>query len=201
MEDKAVISSALLVKTKDRSPIELALERAGKPAAKFAAVDPSTWSSDTLLAAFIELAKIKDDAKAWLKRVESAVTELEPVVVDYFEAEDKQKDTRRGRTIYRRRELWPKILKQDLEEDLPEDASKELVAATDEIARMRVVDALLGDEETKHLVKATYNGNTLRSWILNDLRIDPETMMPIVPEHLEGKLGVVEKYRAAVNKS
>lgn len=200
MEDTKVVASSSieLAETKDRTPVELALERAGKTAGE---LPPAAWPSDTLLAAFVELAKIKDAAKTWLKRVEAAVAELEPVVVDYFDAEDKQKDTRRGRTIYRRRELWPKIFKEDLEEGLPPDASKELLASVDEAARQRLIEALAGDPETEHLVKAAYNSNTLRSWILNDLKEDPETLMPIVPEHLEGRLGVVEKWRATVLKS
>lgn len=179
------------------NPVELALERAGKADA------PATerWSSDTLLATFVELAKIREDAEAWLKHVKAALTELELLVVQHFDDEDKQRETRRGRTIFMRRELWPKIFAEDLEESLPPDASKELKASVAEAARNRLIEALAADPQTEHLVKSTYNGNTLRSWILNDLEVDPETLMPIMPEHLEGKLGVVEKLRATVLKS
>ena len=183
---------------KELSPVELALRRAGK-AGKHGPDEP--WDSDTLLATYVELAKERESAKAWLKRVEAAKDALEPDVVTYFEEEEKQKDTRRGRTIYIAREVWPKIVADDLEEALPPGASKELRAEVAERAKLRLIEALQGDPETEHLVRATYNGQTLRSWILKDLPEDPETFMPIIPDHLEGKLGAVEKNRAKVLKS
>ncbi len=199
MEDKVVVSSSLeLAETKDRTPTEIALERAGKRAGGLL---PPAWPPDTLLAAFVELAKLKEAAKLWLKRVEAAFADLEQPVLDYFDEEEKDGDKRRGRNIVRRRELWPKIVKDDLEEGLPPDASKELLAAVDEQARARLIEALAADPLTEHLVKSTYNGNTLRSWVLSDLQTDPETLMPVVPEHLEGKMTVVEKWRASVLKA
>lgn len=186
---------------RERTPLEIALVRAGRPALASGGQDRTTWDTDTLLAVFVELQKMREDADRWAKRVKAALDELEQPVIDYFDQEEKKGDKRRGRNIVLRREVWPKIVKDDLEENLPPDASKELLASVDEQARARLIEALAADPQTEHLVKSTYNGNTLRSWVLSDLQIDPETLMPVVPEHLKGMMTVVEKWRASVLKT
>ena len=187
-----------MVESTDLGAVDLALVRVG--VAKTIGPDDA-WDGDTLLAVYVELAKIRDSAKAWLKHVEAAFHTLEPDVCEYFDKHEKQKDTRRGRTISIAHETWPKIIAEDLESMLPPDASKEAKADVAEVARARLVEALAGDPDTEHLVKSTFNSTTIRSWILNDLPTDPETLLPVIPEHLEGRLGVVEKDRAKVLKA
>lgn len=185
----------------ERSPVELALERVGRPELQLSStVDPSSWKSETLFAVYVELAKLRDVAKVWLKRVQAALDDLEPDVCDFFEEHEWKGVDARGRRISKVTETWPKIIAKDLEDALPPDASKELKAEVAERARQRLIEALAADPQTEHLVKESYNGNTLRSWLLNDLETDPETLLPIIPEHLEGKLEAVEKLRARVTK-
>lgn len=173
-------------------PIDEAFDRIGKERVK------PPWNPDLMMALFIELSRIKDEANAWLKRVQKAFDEVETDVVDYFKEEGKQKDTRRGRTVYLAREIWPRILDEDLMTGLPEGASKELVAEHRELARQRLIEALARDPTTEHLVRSTYNNQTLRSFILHDCEEDPETLEKVIPEHLRGMLGVSERYRAKV---
>ncbi len=187
-----------MVESTDLGPVELALKRVG--VADTIGPDDA-WDSDTLLAVYIELAKIRDGAKAYLKHVEAAYHGLETNVCEYFDKHEIQKDTRRGRTISISTEKWPKIIAEDLELMLPPNASKEAKDGVKEVARARLVEALAADPDTEHLVKSTFNSTTLRSWILSDLPIDPETLLPVIPEHLEGRLGVVEKDRAKVLKA
>lgn len=186
--------------THGRTPVEIALERCGKREA-VGDEPPTKWTRDALLSTFVELAKLREAADAWQKKCKASLDVFEEIVADYFEEEEIDGDKRRGRNIVRRRELWPKIEKDDLQEGVPDDASDELLAAIAEQARSRLIEALSQDPQTEHLVKSTFNHNTLRSWVRNDLPVDPETLMPVVPEHLKGKLAVVEKWRVSVLKT
>lgn len=159
------------------------------------------WNTDLMMALYIELSKIRDEAKSWEKQVSSAFGVVEEDVVEYFKQEGKQKDTRRGRTVYLSKETWPKIMDEDLMGGLPEGSSKELIAETRERARQRLIEALAQDPTTEHLVRETYNSQTLRSYLLNDCEDDPETLEKVIPEHLQGMLGVSERWRAKVLRS
>ena len=159
------------------------------------------WNTDLMMALYIELSRIRDEAKSWEKQVSAAFGAIEEDVVEYFKQEGKQKDTRLGRTVYLAKETWPKIIDEDLMGGLPEGASKELVAETREQARQRLIEALAADPTTEHLVRETYNSQTLRSYLLHDCDEDPETLEKVIPEHLDGLLGVSEKWRAKVLRS
>ena len=173
-------------------PIDEAFDRLGKERTK------PPWDTDLMMALYIELSKIRDEANSWQKRVQAAFEEVETDVVDYFKEEGKQRDTRRGRTVYLAKELWPRILDEDLMAEVPDEASKELVTEMRERARQRLIEALATDPTTEHLVRSTYNNQTLRSFILNDCEEDPETLEKVIPEHLQGLLGVSERWRAKV---
>lgn len=179
----------------EMEPIDEAFDRLGKERTEL------PWASDLMMALYIQLSKIKDEANAWAKRVQAAYDAVEPDVVDYFKNEGKQSDKRQGRTVYLAKELWPRINDEDLMGSLPEDASKELIAETRERARARLIEALAADPTTEHLVKSSYNNQTLRSYILHDCEEDPETLEKVIPEHLEGLLGVSERWRAKVLRS
>lgn len=151
---------------------------------------------DEALTVYIEASKIKDELDSKLKELSRLTSALEPAIIEYFKEKGQQRVTRNGRTVYLARELWPKVIPDGLEGATDPDA----IVAAEERGRAMLIDALGSDPETQHLVKATYNHQTLRSFILNDCE-EGEDGLPIIPDHLKGKLGVSEVFKAKVLKS
>jgi hypothetical protein len=160
--------------------------------AEIAAIPP-----DDALTLYIETAKLIDDLEQKTKELKKINTTLEPLLIEYFKDKGQQRVTRNGRTVYLARELWPKVVADDLTAGLTDERD---VSEADERAKSRLVDALANDPETSHLVKSSYNTMTLRSFILNDCE-EGDDGMPTIPEHLKGKLGVTEVFKAKVLRS
>jgi len=152
---------------------------------------------DEAVSVYIEASKIKDELEQKLKELSRLSSAIEPEIIKYFTEKGQQRVTRNGRTLYLAREIWPKIVDDDLVSGLSDERA---IDDAKERARARLIEALGTDPETKHLVKATYNHQTLRSYILNDVETG-EDGLPIMPEHLKGKLGVTEVFKAKVLKS
>jgi hypothetical protein len=159
------------------------------------------WDSDTTLAVYIELSKIRDKLDADLKKTKAHLSYLEDIVVEYFMEQGIQRVTRAGRTIMLTTETWPKIVKDDLLRELGDDPSKADLKTIDEVGRQRLVEALANDPTTSHLVKSAYNHKTLQSFVLNELHMDPETLEYVIPEHLAGLLSVSMRHRAKIRRS
>lgn len=184
--------------TMEEQVSEASAQTATEKAYKAAGVDPSIQASlvpdDDALTLYIEASKLIDFHEQQVKELKKLTGAIEPAMIEYFKAKGTQKITRNGRTVYLAREIWPKILDSDLTEGITDEG---VLATAKETARSRLIEALAGDEETKHLVSATYSHMTLRSFILNDCQ-EGDDGLPIIPEHLRGKLGVAEQFRAKV---
>ena len=164
---------------------------------KDARIDDLAARPDDAVSVYIEASKLKEDLEQKLKELSRLSSAIEPYIIDYFNEKGQQRVTRAGRTLYLAREIWPKIIDSDLTEGLTDDRA---LSDASERGRARLIEALGADPETKHLVKATYNHQTLRSFILNDLETG-EDGLPVMPEHLKGKLGVSEVFKAKVLRS
>jgi 6-pyruvoyl-tetrahydropterin synthase len=157
---------------------------------------------DDALTVYIEASKMLDDLEAKSKELKKLTSQIEPALIDYFKEKGQQRVTRNGRTVYLARELWPKVVDDDLKKVLAEKGvtDDKAFSAAEEVARARLIEALTNNPETAHLVKASYNHMTLRSFILNDCP-EGEDGMPTIPEHLKGKLGISEVFKAKVLRS
>lgn len=162
---------------------------------------PEEVPPDDAITLYIEAVKLRDDLDSKLKEIGRLTSTLEPSIIEYFKEKGQQRVTRGGRTVYLARELWPAVGMNDLIDAAGglgnvDDAT---LATIQETARARLIEALATDPETKHLVKAAYNHQTLRSFILADCP-EGDDGLPIIPEHLKGKLGVTEVFKAKVLK-
>lgn len=166
-----------------------------------AGIDPSASltavSDDKKLTLYIEAAKLRDELDQKSKELQKLLATLEGDIIEYFKQNGQQRVTRGGRTVYLARELWPKVVDDDL---MVGDLDDKAIASAQEQARSRLIEALANDPETKHLVKASYNHQTLRSYILQDLE-EGDDGLPVIPEHLRGKLGVAEQFKAKLLRS
>lgn len=139
-------------------------------------------------------------AKDYEARAKAAKVELERVgamVIEDFMAVGEQSRNRRGRTVYLRKEEWPK-----LNYAVPPGVEDESVLADAEAsAKDRLVAALAGDPRTAFLVKPGYNTQSLRSWMLRECPVDDATMKRVIPDFLAESLTVSEQFKVAVRKS
>lgn len=159
-------------------------------------IDEVAAKPDEAISVYARAAAIREELERKSKEVSRLMSQLEPDIIRYFTEKGQQRVTRLGRTVYLARELWPKILTGD-----PVDPSNEAaVEAAAKNGRMMLVDALAGDPQTAHLVSPSYNHQTLRSFLLNDCELGDDDL-PVIPEHLKGKLGVSEVFKAKVVKS
>lgn len=152
---------------------------------------------DRAISAMIMLSRIEDELEARLKIVKRACDSIQDRIMEYCVGNQQQKVTRFGHTLYLSHEVWPAIDASDLTEGV-EDT--DAIAAAEVEAKSRLLEALSADPKTRHLVKPSLNWQTLRGFINNDCDKD-ENDKPVIPEHLVGKLRVVEKVRAKVRKS
>lgn len=173
------------------SDLSLAFENAGLTSKNIDELHP-----DDALSLYIEVVKLKDSLDLRVKELGKIASSIEPEIIAYFQEKGQQKVTRNGRTVYLAREIWPKVIDSDLSDSAISEEQREVAANA---AKSRLVDALANDPMTSHLVKASYNHQTLRSFMLNDL--EQEDGVPIIPEHLQGKLGISEVFKAKVLKS
>ena len=156
--------------------------------------------NDDRVAIYAEASKIRNRLKNDMTRLQRMIDTLEPEIVDRFQSLGQERVTLRGVTIYLARELWPKVLDDGLVPDGVDldDLTDDQRSGLQNSARDRLISALSSDPQTEHLVKQSYNHQTLRSFLLHECEENPDTMLPDVPEHLNGILGVTEKYRARV---
>jgi len=170
---------------------ELAFENS-----KLAVVSLDKLTADQAITLTIEATKLKQQYEAKVKEMDSAISTLQGIIIEYFQLNNQTKVSRNGRTLYLARELWPKAIPDKCNgASTPEE-----LEAADERGKALLIEALKNDPETEHLVKTTYNSQTLRSFILNDCP-EGDDGMPVMPEHLKGKLGVSEVFKAKVIKS
>lgn len=171
-----------------RDPLRHALLEIGVPLDQFPAegeegqfIDQLDLNPDRMMDLMIALDQLKRRYKVLGEITAELKERLAKGVVEYFEDNEKDKEPRRGRTIYRATERWPKIL-----------GSKD-----------RLVAAMRADPTTNHLVNENFNTNSLRSFLLKDcLAFDEQTGEERIeiPEHLEGLLGVSEVVKIKVLK-
>lgn len=154
-------------------------------------------TDDERIDVLIELAKLKEDAEKREKAARAEIEALTDPIVKYFQEKGQQKVSRRGKTVYLAREIWPKILDDDLLEGLGEDASKEEISEARARATDRLIEALTGDPQTEHLARVTVNHATLRSFLLNDCGRD-ENDLPVIPEHLAKALTSSEQFKVKI---
>jgi hypothetical protein len=147
---------------------------------------------DQRLAIYAEATKLRNSLKAHVAMLQKVTDSLEPEIVERFQSLGQQSVSLRGVTVYLAREVWPKVLDDGLSDGPDADAAS--------AARDRLVEALSSDPQTDYLVRKSYNHQTLRGFLLNECEEDPDTMLPEIPEHLAGILGVSERYRARVLK-
>jgi len=171
-----------------------------------AGLDPDSkdelLSGDELIDFYIELANIQKAAANAEKSASAAMKTISGDIIKHFAEHGQERVSRRGRTLYIARELWPKVLsdeiadelRQTLGEDYSDEEIGKMAAAT---AKERLIAALRESPDTEHLVSETYNSQTLRGFMSKDCDVD-EDGFPIVPEHLEGLLGTSEVFRAKV---
>jgi hypothetical protein len=132
---------------------------------------------------------LKNVFEAEAKEQKKLRDKLQAEIIKRFEAEevDSIKVTVGGASIsvYQRREVWPKL------PDAGDDGRdpKEVL-----------IEALKEDPDTAEFVKEDYNTQTLRGYI-GRLEEDPETLLPVLPPHLEGKLKIVEIYKIGAVKA
>jgi hypothetical protein len=152
-------------------------------------------SHDARLCAFIELAKIQESLSIATKIADALAAKLAAKLAEEFQESGTQKVQRNGRVIYLRRDIFPKVIS-----NVPPGADDDLAARITDAAKDELIKALGSDPSTSHLVNLGYNHQTLRSFILRDLEKD-ELGTPIMPPHLEGKLGVSEVFKVVALKS
>jgi hypothetical protein len=156
------------------------------------------FTDDERIDVLIELAKLKEEAEKREKAAKAEIDALTEPIVRYFQSRGQQKVTRRGKTAYLAREVWPKIKDDDILREVGENASKDELAEAKARASDRLIRALTSDVSTDHLAKITINHATLRSFLLNDCPEDPETSLPIIPEHLTEALTVSEQFKVKI---
>ena len=133
---------------------------------------------DQTIDAFIDLAKLRDELDTRIKLIASAMDTLEPELVKAFTATGRQRETRRGRTVYLRRDLYPRVLAEG-------DAKEEFHRVLEE------------NPHTGYLVAPTVNASKLRSWML---ALEKDALgTPIIPEPLRPFLGVADVFRVKVS--
>lgn len=169
-------------------------------------IDPKTrddeLSGDQLIDFYIELANIQKQASNTEKSASAAMKSIQEDVIKHFIEHGQERVTRRGRTLYLARELWPKVLCDDLidlyklQTGRRELTDEEYDAIRGQ-AKDRLVEALKNSPYTEHLVTESFNSQSLRGFMSKDCEIDPDGF-PIVPEHLDGMLGSSEVFRAKV---
>ncbi len=153
---------------------------------------------DQMYGVYVALDNERREADKLSKRIGGLKSQLEDQLVEHMGETGTQSITLRGKTLYLARELWPTVDDSEERSALNSEATAEDVENARELAKRRLVLALKGDPETEHLVRRTFNYQTLRSWMLNDCELDEETMSPMIPEHLEGLLSFTERHRVKV---
>jgi hypothetical protein len=164
----------------------------------------ATMDGDDLAGLFILVEQFRKHAEDLAKLAGSVSKSVHDDVIEHFTETGTQKVTRFGKTLYMARELWPKIVYDDIlatmmDGEEREPTQKEIDEAKAR-ARAEMMRLMEGDDSTCHLVGTTVNWQTLRSYILNDLDLDDDEM-PIIPEHLERVLGTSETFKAKVVSS
>lgn len=156
---------------------------------------PEELHEDNQIDLYIEATKIKKELESKVKELDRVLGAIQPVIIEHFTQLGQQRVTRRGMTVYLSREVWPKPVDSDLVEagETPPDEIKS-------VARARLIEALKSDGSTAHLISEGYNAQQLRSFIMNDCD-EGEDGLPVMPEHLEGIMGVSEVFRAKVTAS
>ena len=176
------------------------LERA-KDDVGLVGVDEAGMDDDQRLSWYIGLHRTLSGFEAACKLLSEKIGELEPRVIEKFQELGQQKITRHGMTVYLRQEIWPGYQPAPIPEglDVASDEYKRAKASADAAGKAALLEALKGHDDTSFLVQENFNYQTLRSWLLKDCEKDAMGM-PVIPEHLQGKLKITEKYRAPVIK-
>ena len=164
-------------------------------------VDETAMTDDQVQSFYIGLHRTLAGFEAAVKLLSEKIGELEPKIIAKFQDLGQQKITRHGMTIYLRQELWPGYEPAPLPPGVSPDSEdyKRIKASADAEGKAALIEALKGNDDTSFLITEGFNYQTLRSWLLKDLPKDGMGM-PIIPDHLQGKIKVTEKFRAPVVK-
>jgi len=162
---------------------------------------PDDLTAEQQLDVFIELHRRSRSLDDLVKQVKKRLDDLEPEVMTHMQETGTQSINRRGMTVYLAREDWPSAFDDDLVREFGDNPTKAQLESAKAAATDRLLKALSDDQETAHLVRSSFNHQTLRSFVLNDCKFNEESMEYELPDHLRGKLAVITKFRAKARLS
>lgn len=162
---------------------------------------PENLTDEQRLDLFIELHRKSRAIDDLVKQVKKRIDDIEPEIMTHMQETGTQSINRRGMTVYLAREDWPSAFYDDLVRELGDDPSVSQIESAKAAAADRLLAALSDDPATAHLVRSSFNHMSLRSFILNDCQFDEKTMTYELPDHLQGKLCVITKFRAKARVS
>ena len=136
---------------------------------------------------FVALADEKADLEQRLKKIKGRIAKIEPDLIEWLIENECRTISINGRTVYLHRQMWA---------GAKADEDPEVASAN----RAALLDALRSDESTEFLAYDTFNTHTLSAFV-RELGVDPETFLPVLPDHLIDLVGVTEKTSVRTRKA
>jgi len=135
----------------------------------------------TRIGDFVKLTEKKRALETQLKDTKARLADLEPQIVEQFQAEGVQSLNIDGHTIHLIRKLWAG----------PKNGDKEAMCAALKAC---------GDENWTFLVKDNVNATQLAARV-RECELDETTGLPILPDSIKDFVEIYEQFRAGVKKS